>query len=275
MSTMNLSQLMEKKRENSSFHFLWHTGQYLPRIPEENMVFDNCLTTMPASKRTSVEELSLDNCQFMEFNANQRDLDKIAQGKIHLDRGNASNEDSNAFNVEGLESIHSVGVNLNIKEFANEDSDTVYFETEKSKCPFQEKIQPNTNRHTEAKNQSLHGSMENPKRYEINRKKDNPENTGHKVNTVISSDTNLDTVPLGDSGALHGLSSFKTKENESEMTEPSTTNFEDAMEVDDVDYYDSEDEYWSTQEVDEANEYLNEYVDDTSQSSGRYSKWIR
>nr|XP_022301542.1 uncharacterized protein LOC111109632 [Crassostrea virginica] len=116
--------------------------------------------------------------------------------------------------------------------------------------------------------------MENPKRYEINRKKDNPANTGHKVNTVISSDTNLDTVPLGDSGALHGLSSFKTKENESEMTEPSTTNFEDAMEVDDVDYYDSEDEYWSTQEVDEANEYLNKYVDDTSQSSGRYSKGV-
>lgn len=256
MSTMNLSQLMEKKRENSSFHFLWHTGQYLTCIPEENMVFDNCLTTIPASKRTSVEERSLDNCQFMDFNVNQRDLDKIAQGKIHLDRGNASNEDSNAFNVEGLESIHSVGVcfnrlNLNIKEFANEDSDTVYFETEKSKCPFEEKVQPNTNRHTEAKNQSLHGSMENPKRYEINRKKDNPANTGH------------------------GLSSFKTKENESEMTEPSTTNFEDAMEVDDVDYYDSEDEYWSTQEVDESNEYLNKYVDDTSQSSGRNSKWIR
>lgn len=270
MSTMNMSQLIEKKRENSSFHYQWGTDQNLTCVPEENIVFDNCLTTMPASKRTSVEELSLDNCQFMEFNANQRGLEKIAQGKINLDRGNASNEDSNTLNVEGLQTVKTVEMglnllNLDIKEFVNEDSDIDYFETEKSKCPFQEKIHSNTYRHTEAENQTLYGSMKNPK----------SANTDHKVNTVISSDTNLDTVPLGDSGALHGLSGIRPNENESEMSEPLTTNFEDEMEVDDVDYFDSEDEYWSTQEVDETDEYLNKYVDDTSQSSGRYSKWIR
>ena len=282
MSSENVTQLIEKKRDRSSLKDLLHNGDNTLHVPEEKSVFENCFTTLPAFEVGNVDGYAIGSTTL------QRNQKSVNPEMINLDETKQSMEDLKMLNIEGTKNKSSV-LNIQtlypeVKENRNAESDIKHSRM----VTMQRSRVPDTVIHSEGETQSfttfsnsetMHVSLGSNKRSETHQNE--PKHGISKDSGILSSDigdpsmSNQFSAQARNTDNEHFISDVRTDENKSGNKTSGAV--ESLMEVDEVDYYDSEDEYWNTHGFDN---YAYDYVDDShlppyeTPSSGRYSKCI-
>ena len=100
MSSENVTQLIEKKRDKSSLQDLWHNEDNTSYASEEKNIFENCFTTVHVSEIGNVDRYAI------ESTTQQTDQKSVSSEMINLDETKQSMDDLK-LDIEGTKNKSS------------------------------------------------------------------------------------------------------------------------------------------------------------------------